>query len=121
MNKNMAICKMKLLLKHAKSKSIFTCARFNAIVSKNIFILLILTINQLLTACSSPTARQQIEAKQARANPRAAAYAADGFTLDHRSPEPRPFRSWEFYFKHCNLVSRNPFPTQDEYACTEPF
>lgn len=121
MNKNMANSKINILFKLAKSKSFFTCARFNASVSKNIFVLLVLISHQLLTACSSPTARQQIEAKQARANPRAAAYAADGFTLDHRSPEPRPFRSWEFYFKHCNLVSRNPFPTQDEYACTEPF
>lgn len=76
----------------------------------------------LLSACSSgPTAREQIEAKQDRARPKAAAYAADGFMMDHRSPEPRPYHAWEFYYKHCALVSRNPVPNKSEYDCADPY
>lgn len=68
------------------------------------------------------TARERIEATQDRARPRsAAAYAADGFMMDHRSPEPRPFHAWEFYYKHCALVSRNPIPSKAEYDCSDPY
>jgi len=75
----------------------------------------------LFAACSAPTARERMEAEQNRANPQGAAYAADGFTLDHRSPEARPFHPWEFYYKHCSLVSRNPYPDRSEYSCSDPY
>lgn len=61
-----------------------------------------------------------MESRNASARPRHAAYAAEGFTLDNRSPEPRAYRAWDFYYKHCTLVSRNPWPTRDEYDCSDP-
>lgn len=61
-----------------------------------------------------------MEDRRAPSRARAAAYAADGFTLDHRSPEARPYRPWQFYYKHCTLVSRNPYPDRAEHACTDP-
>lgn len=61
-----------------------------------------------------------MEDRNASANPRHASYAAEGFTLDHRSPEPRPYRAWDFYYKHCTLVSRNPWPVRAEYDCSDP-
>lgn len=67
------------------------------------------------------TARERIEAAQDRGKPRAAAYAADGFMTDHRSPEPRPYKAWEFYYKHCVLVSRNEIPNKAEYNCSDPY
>lgn len=73
-----------------------------------------------LSGCSSKTHRERLEERQAGANPRAAAYAAEGFTMDHRSPEPRPYKAWEFFYKECALVSRNPFPNHAEYECTDP-
>ncbi len=83
--------------------------------------LLLSALLTILSACSSPTVREQLDERQNRNRAAAAAYAAEGFTMDHRSPEPRPYRSWEFYYKHCTLVSRNPYPSRDEYDCTNPY
>lgn len=74
-----------------------------------------------LSACAAPTARERLEERRAAANPRGAAYAAEGFTLDWRSPEPRPYQAWEFYFKHCSLEGRYPYPRKSEWTCTDPF
>ncbi len=72
-----------------------------------------------VSGCSTST-YEVLQNKRDQGNPRAAAYAADGFTLDHRSPEPRPFRAWQFYFKDCALVSRNPYPSKSEFECSDP-
>lgn len=72
-----------------------------------------------LSGCASST-YEELQSKRDQGHPRAAAYAADGFTLDHRSPEPRPFRAWQFYFKECALVSRNPYPSKTEFECSDP-
>ncbi len=82
--------------------------------------LVLLCLVMGLSACASRTAREIIDEKQGQSKARAAAYAAEGFTMDHRSPDPRPYRAWEFYYKHCTLVSRNPFPDRSEYSCTDP-
>ena len=71
--------------------------------------------------CSSLTAQERIEERRSSANPRGAAYAADGFTLDHRSPEPLPYEKFEFFYKHCTLQGRNPFPNRSEWSCTDPY
>jgi len=82
------------------------------------FKLLLLVL--ILGACSTKSARQTLEEKQYSAKPRGAAYAADGFMMDHRSPDARAYRPWQFYYKHCNLVSRNPYPDRAEHYCTSP-
>lgn len=87
---------------------------------KPVFLYQLLALVLLLPACASPSARELLEAKQDRSRAHRAAYAADGFTLDHRSPDSRPYRAWDFYYKHCSLVSRNPFPNKAEFACTDP-
>jgi hypothetical protein len=74
----------------------------------------------MLTACASKPDYERIEERQSQSKARAAAYAADGFTMDHRSPDQRPNRAWDFYYKHCALVSRNPYPNRAEYDCADP-
>ncbi len=75
----------------------------------------------VFSACSSSSTSSlsKLESRQNSAHPRAAAYAAEGFTMDHRSPDSRPFRAWEFYYKNCVLISRNPYPDRAEYACQD--
>lgn len=70
--------------------------------------------------CSSPSGLDRVREVQDSAKPRAAAYAADGFMMEHRGFQERPYQAWEFYYKHCALVSRNPYPSRAEYACSEP-
>lgn len=70
--------------------------------------------------CSSPSGLDRVRQVQDSAKPRAAAYAADGFMAEHRGFQERPYQAWEFYYKHCTLVSRNPYPNRAEYACNEP-
>lgn len=82
---------------------------------------LILSILGWMTGCASPSGRELLEQRQSENNSRYAGYAADGFMLDNRSPEQRPQRSWQFYYKQCGLVSRNPYPNRDEYSCTDPW
>jgi len=91
----------------------------NALKGQLLDLAIVITLIGYLTGCASTT-RERLEERQNRNNARAAAYAADGFTLDHRSPEPRPYNPWEFYYKNCTLVSRNPYPSQAEYACADP-
>lgn len=74
-----------------------------------------------LIGCSSPTARERMTATQDQSRAHPAAYAADGFTMDFRSPPERPFRVWEFYYKHCTLVSRNPYPDRAEHYCMDAY
>ncbi len=74
----------------------------------------------VFTACASPSTRDILDERQSKNNARAAAYAAEGFTMDHRSPEGRPYRAWEFYYKNCSLVSRNPYPNKSEFECADP-
>ncbi|MGE0633621.1 MAG: hypothetical protein AB7O96_14505 [Pseudobdellovibrionaceae bacterium] len=49
-----------------------------------------------------------------------AAYAAEGFVYEKDYPK-RPVSEIEFYFKHCSLGSRKPYPSRDEYECSNPF
>lgn len=72
-----------------------------------------------LTACASST-MERLDERQSQGRPHPAAYAAEGFTMDHRSPEGRPYRAWEFYYKQCSLVSRNPYPNRSEFECADP-
>ncbi len=55
---------------------------------------------------------------KSRARP--AAYAGEGFTLHSRTPEPRPVRNLEFYFKDCSIVDRGPLPTSNVFECSGP-
>lgn len=73
-----------------------------------------------MTGCAS-SGRELLAERQDQNRSRAAGYAADGFTLDNRMPAERPQRNWEFYYKQCALVSRNPYPNRDEYSCSDPF
>ncbi len=79
----------------------------------------ILVLASAMMGCASST-RERLEARQDQGHPRAAAYGAEGFTMDFRSPEPRPYRAWEFYYKNCVLVSRNPYPSRADYECADP-
>ena len=45
----------------------------------------------------------------------------DDFWLDYRSPPDKPIEHWEFYYKHCTLISRKPWLDEAEYLCTQPY
>lgn len=83
------------------------------------FMLAIAAMQSILTACASST-YDRLQERRDQNNSRAAGYAADGFTMDFRSPEPRPVRAWLFYYKNCSLVSRNPYPNKSEFECADP-
>ncbi len=86
-------------------------------VLKKLFVVL----SPLLSlSCSHESLRDQMYSKIENANPRAAAYAAEGFTFDKRQVE-RPNTVWDFYYKHCNLISRNPYPEKEAWSCTDPY
>jgi hypothetical protein len=34
--------------------------------------------------------------------------------------EERSKNGFDFYFKHCSLVGRHPYPDKDEFLCSEP-
>lgn len=72
-----------------------------------------------LVSCGSKSKWQKVEETQNSANPRYSAYAADGFTFSKKTPE-RDFIQYEFYYKKCHLVTRDPFPTSQEHQCTDP-
>ena len=74
----------------------------------------------LIASCAAPTGRERIEERRASAKPKGAAYAAEGFMMDWRSPEPRANGGWDFYFKHCTLDDRNPYPKRSDWDCTGP-
>jgi hypothetical protein len=85
-----------------------------------VFALLSICGFMTLTSCAS-TGRELLAERQEQNHSRPAGYTVDGFILDNRMPVARPQRSWEFYYKNCTLVSRNPYPDRDEYSCSDPF
>jgi hypothetical protein len=73
-----------------------------------------------LTACSTNSKSGNLEAQPTPKRISPAAYAADGMTLDHRMPDSRPYKKYDFFYKSCS-VSRDSFPSPDDWACTDPF
>lgn len=85
-------------------------------------VLLLCFISQHLLGCANKlTPRERMEQRTANARPHPAVWSTESFYLHHRSPPEKEVEKWEFYFKHCRLVDRNPFPTHDEYNCSEPY
>jgi hypothetical protein len=79
-------------------------------------------LTQTLLGCANKASpRERMEQRNANARPHPAAWSTESFYLHHRSPPEKEAEKWEFYFKHCRLVQRNPFPTHDEYTCSEPY
>lgn len=72
----------------------------------------------LLLGCASPSSREKMDAVQSKSNASSAAYTAESFFLDYRSPGDREVENQEFFFKQCELVSRKRFPSRSEYECT---
>lgn len=74
----------------------------------------------LTSACSTPSVKDTLEEKYYSGRAHPAAYGADGFMVDH-AQEIREYRKWEFYYKHCALVSRDQFPSKSNWECSEPY
>lgn len=81
--------------------------------------LLILFCLWTIAGCSS-TALERMQRESDRARPHPAGYAADDFTFNRPRPE-RSERRYEFYYKHCSFVGREPYPDANMYSCTEPY
>lgn len=88
---------------------------------ESVFLYIFIVLALAIQGCATSSTREILQNKQDKNRAHRAAYAADGFTLDHRSPDSRPNRAWEFYFKNCSLVSRNPYPNKAEFACSDPY
>lgn len=54
------------------------------------------------------------------ANPHGSSYAADGFTF-RRPRILREDTKYEFYYKHCTMIDRKPYPDSGVFGCTDPF
>ncbi len=52
-------------------------------------------------------------------HPRAAAYAADGFTYDKEQPK-RSGNDFDFFYKRCSLMSQKLNNELTEYECSSP-
>lgn len=71
-----------------------------------------------LAACGTRSSRDLLEERQSRARPRAATYGTDGFYRDGQLPERDLPPPGEFFFKHCTLVGRNPYPSASDWECS---
>lgn len=80
-----------------------------------------ITVLICIAGCSSLSSREKIDAARESARPKPAAVYMDGFWTDYRSPADKEVQHWEFYYKHCSLVGRKPYPDRAEYMCTEPY
>lgn len=67
-------------------------------------------------ACTT-TSRQENLRGSAPAHP--AAYSQDNFTFDKPRKE-RPDYNFDFYYKHCSVDEREPFPVGAIWQCTQP-
>jgi len=82
---------------------------------------LVLLALLFLQACASPSKNEVLAARQDAGHPRPAAYAADGFySRDGTFPERKYPPPGDFFYKHCSLGERNPYPTASEWDCPEP-
>jgi hypothetical protein len=84
----------------------------------------LVVLGNLIISCSSNSKKRiSIEestmARNESARPNPAVYGPENMWID-RAWEQEPYQKWNFYFKHCSLISRNPFPMTDKYSCTGP-
>jgi hypothetical protein len=74
-----------------------------------------------ILGCSSPRSGIEVMAeRQSKANPSVHTYSSDGFYgLQPVSPE-RPVQQREFFYKKCEVVSRDPRSSRAEWECNSP-
>jgi hypothetical protein len=82
------------------------------------FFLLCLSVLQF--GCSTRSPREQLIERQAQARPRPAAYSMDGFYRDQSFPDTNKPRPSDFFYKRCNLSGRHPYPSSNDWECSEP-
>jgi hypothetical protein len=68
-------------------------------------------------SCASKSGRELLAERQSKSKAHYAAFDG-GFYNIGREPAERPVRNWDFFYKHCDLVSRNPYPSKSEYDCS---
>ncbi len=71
----------------------------------------------LLTSCASSNLESEEKRGSAPAHP--AAYSQEHFTFN-KPHKQREYNNFDFYYKHCNVDERKPFPTGAIWECTEP-
>ncbi len=85
-------------------------------MKKIILFALFLDFNLWLLGCAS-SADSLTPQGSARAHP--AAYSQDHFTFG-KERKNRELNDFEFYYKHCSVDERKPFPTGAIWQCTSP-
>lgn len=76
--------------------------------------------SSILFASCATSPREKLWQTYDKSKARPAAYAAEGFSIHSRSPEPRPVQDLDFYFKDCTIVGRSTLPTRHLFECTGP-
>lgn len=76
-----------------------------------------LIVFNFICACASSSYENETPRGSAMAHP--AAYSQDHFTFN-KPQKQREFNQFEFYYKHCNVDERKPFPTGALWECTQP-
>lgn len=85
------------------------------------FLILVCFLAELAACSSQPTGRELLEQRQSENQGRAQVQGIDAFWMGQRNPREHEPKKYEFYYKHCDLVSRRRYPSKVEYECTEPF
>lgn len=73
----------------------------------------------LVSGCASPSAYEVMEERRSQARPSPATYWTDSFYATQPSAPERPVQQREF-FKRCDLVRRDRYPSRSEWSCSEP-
>gem|GEM_PF-5570144 len=71
--------------------------------------------------CANPSSQDRMRAIRDSSREKPAAIGMESFWLDHRSPPDRQVHPWEYYYKHCTLVGRQPEIDWADYSCTDPY
>lgn len=85
----------------------------------SLFLKLLLICGWGLAACASQSSREIMESSQSSARPRPASMGSDHFYSDNLPERSLP-PPGEFFFKHCTLSGRHPYPSASDWECPGP-
>lgn len=78
----------------------------------------LILLAQLVTACASSGDNPSSQRGSARAHP--SAYSQDHFIFN-KPQKQREENDFDFYYKHCSIDDRKPFPVGAIWQCTLPY
>lgn len=73
-----------------------------------------------LMGCSTPSAYDRMEAKQAGSRASADTYSSELFYMGQERGPERPAKHWDFFYKDCEIARRNRMLSRNEWECSKP-